>query len=206
MQTAPYEIAPSAFTTMDGEAVFALTTSKSSALRQLNSVIRNADIRTYEGDLELTPAYRIHNGIKSIVTREGSTAPSFHVDNLFINPILFEDSTPEPIDLKLLALALETNADATRVLGLSLVTWHLYADETSEEVLIVGNPAPKDPWNVKCFSDEKGLLSAFRDRVVALDPDIITGWNVIDFDLKILSRLSSRYGIDLTLGRSRTPR
>ncbi len=34
-----------------------------------------------------------------------------------------------------------------------------------------------------------------------LDPDVLTGWNVVDFDLSVLDRLAGRHGVPLELGR-----
>jgi DNA polymerase-2 len=34
-----------------------------------------------------------------------------------------------------------------------------------------------------------------------LDPDVLTGWNVVDFDLTVLDRLAGRHGVPLELGR-----
>ena len=41
--------------------------------------------------------------------------------------------------------------------------------------------------NVVCLAkSEEEVLEKFIDEVRAFDPDIITGWNLIDFDLKFL--------------------
>ena len=45
------------------------------------------------------------------------------------------------------------------------------------------------------------LLSAFLAWVARLDPDVLVGWNVVEFDLQYLARLCRDLGRDLTLGR-----
>ena len=45
------------------------------------------------------------------------------------------------------------------------------------------------------------MLKAFSDRVRELDPDVITGWNVVDFDFMVLLRVANRLGLKLRLGR-----
>ena len=52
-----------------------------------------------------------------------------------------------------------------------------------------------------CAAKAKEVLEKFIDEVRAFDPDIITGWNLIDFDLKVLQERLRAYGMDLTLGR-----
>ena len=38
-------------------------------------------------------------------------------------------------------------------------------------------------------------------KIVKFDPDIITGWNLIDFDLKIIKQKFEAHSIPFTLGR-----
>ena len=50
-------------------------------------------------------------------------------------------------------------------------------------------------------ANEFAALDAFCDRVEALDPDVITGWNTIDFDLTVLQRIAARVRHPFDLGR-----
>src|SRR5205814_1169111 len=45
------------------------------------------------------------------------------------------------------------------------------------------------------------LLEAFSNEVLARDPDVVTGWNVIDFDLAVLQRRARALRVNLRLGR-----
>jgi DNA polymerase-2 len=49
--------------------------------------------------------------------------------------------------------------------------------------------------------DERAALDLFCARVDELDPDVLTGWNVIDFDLTVLQRIAARLNHPLLLGR-----
>lgn len=55
-----------------------------------------------------------------------------------------------------------------------------------------------------CHSSEKALLTAMRERILALDPDIITGWNVVDFDFRVLAARCRALGVNFDIGRSDT--
>jgi len=50
--------------------------------------------------------------------------------------------------------------------------------------------------------DERGLLKTLGERLCALDFDILTGWNVIDFDLSVLVAAAQRLGVPLEIGRA----
>ncbi|MDZ7841577.1 MAG: DNA polymerase II [Gammaproteobacteria bacterium] len=55
---------------------------------------------------------------------------------------------------------------------------------------------------VSCKS-ERDLLSRFIENVQELDPDVLIGWNVIDFDLAVLQERCRELGMTLDLGRGR---
>ena len=48
---------------------------------------------------------------------------------------------------------------------------------------------------------EASALERFAERVASFDPDVLTGWNIIDFDLSVLEKIALRVGHTLDLGR-----
>src|SRR5205823_348894 len=52
------------------------------------------------------------------------------------------------------------------------------------------------------FPDERALLAEFLAHVRRVDPDVLTGWNVCEFDLAVLLRRCRRYGLRCALGRT----
>ena len=59
---------------------------------------------------------------------------------------------------------------------------------------------PCRPRAQRCV-DERAALDQFCARVRDLDPDVLTGWNVIDFDLTVLQRIAVRVNHPFQLGR-----
>lgn len=57
------------------------------------------------------------------------------------------------------------------------------------------------PDNATRCVDEFSALDAFCDRIRLFDPDVLTGWNIIDFDLTVLQRIAARVRHPLSLGR-----
>ena len=53
------------------------------------------------------------------------------------------------------------------------------------------------------YRDERALLQAFTDACAELDPDVLIGWNVVNFDLRCLQDFADRAGVELALGRNR---
>ena len=88
---------------------------------------------------------------------------------------------------------MQTNLRATEIYALAL------AGLGADRVLIVG-PGPLD--GAECFATERELLLRFFALLRELDPDVITGWNVIDFDVSVLRTLCLRHGVPFRLGRT----
>jgi DNA polymerase II len=70
-----------------------------------------------------------------------------------------------------------------------------------DEVLIVDGSGRPMPEFATCCANERAALDAFCSRVASIDPDVVTGWNIIDFDLTVLKRIAARLGAPLELGR-----
>ena len=51
-----------------------------------------------------------------------------------------------------------------------------------------------------CYSSERELLTAFFKIIADYDPDVFIGWNVIGFDMALLSRKCQSLNIELSLG------
>src|SRR5256884_86205 len=68
-----------------------------------------------------------------------------------------------------------------------------------ERVLII---ARGDVAGAEVVPDERALLERFLAHVRSVDPDVLTGWNVCDFDLAVLQRACRRAGLRCALGRT----
>ena len=53
---------------------------------------------------------------------------------------------------------------------------------------MIGTPEPTAEPYIHWVSDEKDLLVSFLAWLSAYDPDIIIGWNVVNFDLHLLDK------------------
>lgn len=148
-------------------------------------------------------AFLSERGIASSLSIRGEGRRGDRVDLVFIDPELGPSDARPP--LRWLALDIETDR-ASRVVAVSLVIRHFgegngIDSERHGEVLFWG-PELGLPW-LSCFDDEASLLRAMDERIVALDPDVVTGWNIIEFDLAVLLARHEELGLPFTIGRSR---
>lgn len=103
----------------------------------------------------------------------------------FINPRIKRSDFS--VALSVLALDIETAGFEGPLLSIAV------AGHGGERAWIVGRDVP----------DERALLEAFVDHVSTVDPDILTGWNVVEFDLAYLERKATQLGVTLALGRGK---
>ena len=71
-------------------------------------------------------------------------------------------------------------------------------------VLMIGEPVESQQSIVWCH-DELDLLGQLQIIIQRVDPDIIIGWNVIEFDFSVLYKRAEALGIKLLIGRGNSP-
>jgi len=118
----------------------------------------------------------------------GDVTTGRRVDVVFVDPVL-SPSTIVP-SIGWMAIDIETDRDG-HVVAVSLA-----GHGGDGEVIFVG-----DVPGFTCVPDERALLAAFVDRVQRRDPDVITGWNVIEFDLAVLAQRFVAHRIPFDIGR-----
>ncbi|MGM5487502.1 MAG: DNA polymerase II [Nanobdellota archaeon] len=163
-----------------------------SEIPELRKGFEEAGITTYEADIRFVQRYYIDHDIQGIIDIEGKHTEE---DGLLVfdNPTI----TPKPpyeVKLKTLALDIETDKQAKQIYSVSLV------DHDINEVHIISDKTLKQ---ATPYADEASLLKGLIRRIQQLDPDIITGWNVIDFDFKVIRERCRFHEIPLNLGRNK---
>ena len=190
----------SPWTTMDGEPVMRASCSRLPTLRKLADRLSDDDIRTYEADVTLGRQYMMNFGVRGAVTITGARQPGKGVDWVYIDPQIAVGDWEPP--LAVLSLDIETNEEATEVYAVSLVGTGHQARHQTEEIHIVGEAHTEDPPNLICHPTEGELLKALAERIRAIDPDVLTGWNIVDFDLPVLQRRFRALKLEFNLGRT----
>ncbi len=152
-----------------------------------------AGIETFEADVRFAVRYLIDRGIKGGCEIGGEWAPGSGITRIYTNPTL----RPIRVDVepRVLSFDIETDGKGDRLLAISM-----YA-EGVDEVLIVDPDDRAMPERAHRCVDERAALEMFCTRVREIDPDVLTGWNVIDFDLTVLQRIAARVNHPFPLGR-----
>ncbi len=187
--------------TMDGETVVRLHGPSARALNELAKRLAELRVPTFEADIPLHRQYLMGSGLRGPVVIRGRAREGRYVDTVFIDPEVGPaDFEPR---LRLLSFDIETTPEHDCVTGFSAVLWSNDAPASPEEVHMVAAPLPAAPPHLHCHPDEGALLQAFVECIRRRDPDLLTGWNVLDFDLPVLEKRFKAHGIPFRLGRTR---
>jgi DNA polymerase II len=187
-------ISPTALTTFAGEPVARVEVRVPTDVPPARRRLDQAGVECFEADIRFAYRYLIDRGLHGAVSIEGPHERRPGVGRVYRNPELAPaDFTPR---LRVLAFDIETSLDAQRLYSIAV------AGTGGDRVFLVGPGLETPSGYVVALPDERAALVAFLAHLRAADPDVLTGWNVGDFDVEVLLRLAHRHGLRLTLGRT----
>ena len=149
---------------------------------------------TYEADVRFAMRYLIDRDIKGGIAISGEVQPGTGTRWLFVDP------HTEPCGARMcptvLSFDIETNPHTDKLLAIACYGAGV------DEVVVVDGQLRDMPQHAVAVPTEKDALHYFAELVRRLDVDVLTGWNVIDFDLTFLAKVAKRVRYDLQLGRA----
>ena len=186
-------LSPSDRITFSGEATRRVSVPTPPDAPPVRDRLHARGIDTFEADVRFAMRYLIDRDIKGGCSIHGAPKRGSGCRWVFDDPEL----APAPVDFQpnVLSFDIETDARAQRLLAIALYGCGV------DEVYIVDSSGREMPGRAVACENEKAALDAFSGRVRELDADVLTGWNVIDFDLTVLARIAARLRHPLELGR-----
>jgi DNA polymerase-2 len=183
----------------DGASVCRVQVETPQDVPGLRDRLHAAGIETFEADVRFAMRHLIDRDIKGGCEIDGVWAPGNGVARMYFNPTL----RPARVEVepRVLSFDIETDGSSDRLLAISLYAEGVDGAEGVDEVLIVDGGDRPMPERARRCVDERAALGLFCARLKELDPDVLTGWNVIDFDLTVLQRIAARLNHPLSLGR-----
>lgn len=179
--------------TFTGEPVHRIEASEPGDIPAVRDRLHAAGIDTFEADVRFAVRYLIERGIKGGCEIDGEAHENARGMLVFDNPTLRPASAK--VEPRVFAFDIETNGD--RLLAISMFANGL------DEVLIVDTQDRAMPELATACDSEYSALDAFCERIARFDPDVITGWNTIDFDFTMLQKIAARVRHPFELGRDR---
>jgi DNA polymerase-2 len=160
----------------------------------LRARLGDVGVECLEADLRFAYRYLIDHGLRGAIAITGESQPRAGVGRVYRNPALAPaDFTPR---LRVLSFDVETSLDGR----------HLYSIAATgaggDRVFLVSRQALAGDGGLEIVPDERTGLERFLAHVRSVDPDVLTGWNIGDFDFPVLLRVAGRAGVRLALGRT----
>jgi DNA polymerase II len=166
----------------------------------LRARLAAAGVESFEADVRFAYRYLIDHRIRGAFAVDGPFERRPGVGRVYRNPRI------EPADfvprLRVLSFDVETSLDGRSLYSISV------AGHGGDRVWLIRpgiegglSGLPEDATG-RLVSSERACLEAFLGHLRAADPDVLTGWNVGDFDLPVLQRVARRARLRLALGRT----
>ncbi|MEP5766149.1 MAG: DNA polymerase II [Halieaceae bacterium] len=168
------------------EPVVGVYFSSQRQLRQARDCLQAAGLDPLEADINPVDRFLMERFVAGSLTCQGEDGAL---------QLRTADYQPQ---LKMLSLDIETAMG-----GLELYSIGVYGvleGEVQRKVFMRGVGAGL-PW-VESFASERELLRAFCEWLQVYDPDVLIGWNVVNFDLWFLQRVAEKLRVKLPLGRA----
>tara|TARA_R110002153_G_scaffold155121_4_gene307175 strand:- start:228 stop:2579 length:2352 start_codon:yes stop_codon:yes gene_type:complete len=175
--------------TFEHQTVGAVYFDKNNSLYKAKTLLKQQQISCFEDDIRLTERYlmeRFVYGSAVFTGKQNSQKPAV-LSDIQCKPSQF---VPK---FKLLSIDIECSEHG-ELFSIGL------ASDTYKCVLMIGEAQIADDW-IHWVADEKTLLQQFVMQVSQIDPDIIIGWNVVNFDFRLLIKRAALHQVKLTLGR-----
>ncbi len=179
------------YTNFHKENVSKLTFHIPSEIPKAREVFQEENIECYEADIRFEYRFLIDKKIQGSIDIEGEYESNDFIDRIYTEPKI-SPINYSPRNLKILSLDIETSIDGKKLYCISLY------GENYKKSFIISNSQFK---NTSSYSDESSLLEDFKKEIQKEDPDIITGWNVIDFDLDFLLKKYNQHELPFQIGR-----
>jgi DNA polymerase-2 len=172
-------------------------------------LLERAGIPSPDMDLKVPDAFLLDCQIRGYIIIQGRSRPGRLVDLVFpeaeIRPV--EDGEPPiRVALKIASIDIETDTrdNSIRAVSIALADSNFGGVTGLVRVLAPSGNSADSVSGINLFyhRDEESLLRSFIKDIQGMDPDILTGWNFLDFDFPRLSERCEYRKVPFAIGRS----
>lgn len=185
----------------DTEPMSALYLKSQRKLFDIRDRLIHKDIRVAEADLKPTDRFLMERFITAAVSIEGSLDQNECFNDIVPSDLRATEYRPQ---LRAVSIDIETDYQASTLYSIAI-----YSDDVS--IVYMVGPTEDSILQTEDGNDlelcqlnsERELISAFVKKIGDLDPDVIMGWNIVNFDLRCLQDFCDRLKMPLLLGRNK---
>ena len=161
------------------------------AAQRLVEALKRNDIVSYEDDIRLADRYLMERFVQGGIEFTGQATQLNGYTRIRQAKCRNTHFDPE---LKVVSLDIECSEKG--------ILYSIGLDSPMDSrVVMIGEPQTSDT-AIEWVKDEKALLEALIAWFLTFDPDVIVGWNIIDFDFRLLHKRAEWHNLKLTIGRA----
>ena len=198
-----WRISATELKSFDAEPVSALYLKSQRKLFDVRDRLTQKGVRLAEADLKPTDRFLMERFITGAMSIEGSLAKQECFNDIVPKALRSTDYRPQ---LSAVSIDIETDYQASTLYSIAI-----YSDEVS--IVYMLGPTANSTLAIESGNDlelyqlhtERELINAFLKKIGDLDPDVIMGWNIVNFDLRCLQGFCDRLKMPLLLGRNKEP-
>ncbi|MEM2115446.1 MAG: DNA polymerase II [Candidatus Woesearchaeota archaeon] len=174
------------------ENLIKITFKNPQELKELRDILNKNNIETFESDIRLIYRYLIDKNIKHFIKFK----------NNYVERIEFDLLLPIVVSV----MDIETVKDEIKIATIITKKYFYNGRERIEReklidcLVVKNNNEDLKNDSITLVENERELIQKIVQILKIRQPDILTGWNFIDFDLKMLIDKGKKYGIKLDFG------
>jgi DNA polymerase-2 len=157
-------------------------------------LLQAAHITMLEGDLRLQERFLMERFVYGGVEFVGN--PSARGSHMEYSQVKIRPCDHQP-SLSVMSLDIECSMKGELF---SIGLYGANRGQKYQQVIMIGEPEQSEPWII-WVNNEIALLHALEHAFSLFDPDVIIGWNVVNFDFKLLLKRAELHHFKLKLGR-----
>ncbi|MCH7880377.1 MAG: DNA polymerase II [Proteobacteria bacterium] len=182
-------IRPLELQTFKFDAVSGVYFDAQAQLYRARDLLAQHGIPCYENDIRPTERFLTERFITASIDVDAS----YTSDVLHNRRLVKGNYIPS---FEVMSIDIESDYQTGALFSIAFVT------SAHRKTLIIG--AGEDSQTIEYLADEKALLYRWVAWVEKIDPDIFIGWNVVNFDFRLLHKRAQALEIPLTIGRGRS--
>jgi DNA polymerase II len=184
---------PRPLATLSGEPIDAVYFRSQRALIEERDRLREAMHVAFESDVKPSDRFVMERFVTGGMRLTGRSRTRRGVLEMYGPKV---SATDVRVELSVLALDIETEGFDGPLLSAAVAT-------RERSAVFVRRAPPREVMrpDVVFVRDERELMTKLFAEIVAIDPDVICGWNVLEFDLALLEARARDLGVPFALGR-----
>ena len=196
-----YQIKPLPLKTFQQKAVVAIYASNLSFFYRARKILQSvsSSIEIFESDISLHERFLMERFCYGTVAVQGNVETLKYNENAY-QKVAQAKIKAASVEVKLSTLSIDIECSGQG----ELFSIGFHSDHYSCVLMIAQDSSPelqKADAFIQFVGCEKELLSAAFQIICQQDPDVIIGWNVINFDFRLLFKRAALHKVPVAIGR-----